>query len=117
MKTEIRELLVELNDDELKLESSMLAEKIDALETLEAEKKSKTAEFNKDIKLLSREVIAQANIVKTGKAVRPVECRVEFNLKTETARVYRTDTQDIVDVRDMTREELQQDLFPSHIDD
>lgn len=115
MPMETRELLVELSDDDLKNESRILAEKVKELEAIEAQKKTTAAEFRKQIKTLSREVIEQSGIVTTGKAYRPVECRIDFKPRTEQAIIRRTDTGDIVEVCLMTEDELQGDLFPEQI--
>lgn len=117
MKTEIHDLLVELSDDEFKFESSEFAKKQKSLESLKEHKKDVVKQLGKDIKVLEAEVSAAATIVETKKAIRSVQCRVEFNNRTETAKVYRIDTGDIVNVRSMTQEELQMNLFPTHLDD
>lgn len=113
MKT--KNLLVEISADELKMEGLKLSEKVEELENVQDEKKRITQSYAAEIKMLSREILHRAGIVKTGQDYRAVAVEELFNTQSKQVTVIRSDTGEVVEIRAMTSEELQQQLFPEHI--
>lgn len=121
--TEKRSLFVTLNPSELESESRKLAATVPQIANLEREAKSSASQWKSRIDLVQVEQNRLSNIVSEGKEERPVECEWVFECAgvdaTTKQRIYhpekkslfRKDTGDFIESRDITSEERQMSLI------
>jgi hypothetical protein len=106
-KQETRSLLCPLSDEDLKLRGHNLAAAVKELEEVEAEKKQAVSEFGVRIKALDERIQSLAVVVKARHEARPITCEWRGDGKTGTMKLYRLDTDTVIDTRAMTVEEKQ----------
>lgn len=110
-----RILPVQLKEDEIKVKGEELAKAVDEHRKLEDEKKASAADFTKRLKASTANIIEVAKIVETGKEMREVPVRKDFDAKLNLCRIFRTDTDELVEARPMTEEEYQTELFDEDV--
>jgi hypothetical protein len=118
MAIETRMLPVRLTDDEFMIRSSELAETLGDLAAAENEKKRVATRFKDRIEGIEDEVHKLRLIVQNKEEDRAVEVHERFNRRRRVVEIYRADTGETVDYRDMTEIEKQNEaeLFSETID-
>lgn len=106
---ETRTMYVELTAERSAELSGRMAETIRELTAAEAEKREEMRRLSDNCKALRKQLDKLADAVSLGAEEAPVVCRWE-RLDT-TLRCIREDTGEVIQVRSMTDEERQQDLF------
>lgn len=106
-----RELFVVLTEDEVSSYSKELARVTSATALLEDEKKASSSAFKDKIDRALADSRALANKITTQKELRPVECHWSLDFKTNRATLYRSDTGETIESRDITEDERQKKLF------
>lgn len=117
MKTKTRNLPVELTGAEIRAKGEELARTVNEQSQIEDEKKKANADFTTRLKTTSNFIFHLSNIVESGKEFREVVVTEEFFYRENVARVYRSDTGELVDTRSLTKEELQRGFFETEEDD
>ena len=107
-----RTLPVKLTADEIALKARELGQKISEHDQLEADKKSASDGFKTRIELADDAIRALGRVVRDGKEYREVEVEERRDEHAKTIETYRLDLGERIDVRPMTRDELQAELFP-----
>lgn len=87
-----------------------LASAIQKLESLDGEKKSVTADYNGQIKMVKQATHTLSQKVTNGEEMRSVNCELRLNYTKLTATLVRADTKETVEERPMTDEERQMEL-------
>jgi len=99
-----------LTSDE-KAEAAMeLANAYQAMESLAIEKKTAMTAFKQRKEKLEEQIHITSLMVKEGVAMRNVTCELQLNYSKLTATIKRIDTGEIVEEREMTRDEKQMKL-------
>ncbi len=113
MQTVKRTLLYKLTTSELKVVAEEMAAQVEALDVVEAEKKEANEQFKEKIDRHKRLIKEAAHKINTGQEQRLIDCQVEKEHIQNVVRVYRLDTNELVEERTMTQEERQQFLMPA----
>jgi hypothetical protein len=119
---EKRSLFVTLNPSELESESRKLAATVPQIANLEREAKSSASQWKSRIDMVQVEQNRLSGIVSEGKEERPVECEWVFECSgvdadknrifhPEKKALFRKDTGEFVETRDITAEERQMSLL------
>lgn len=90
--------------------AEQLATTLQAVESLDLERKSVLGEFKSRMDALTERIHKLTLNVKDGVKMRSVECELHLNYTTLAATLIRTDTKEVVEERPMTDEEKQMDL-------
>ncbi len=99
------------SDAELLQIGKELAEQNSELSALEQDKKRVVADFGAKISAKESDVSIAVNKIQTGYEWRDLACTIHYNTpKAGKKRVIRDDTNEQVDERDMTPDELQMEL-------
>lgn len=106
-----RLLPVQLTEEELKVKGEELAKATEAHRDLEAEKKAVAAGYSTQMKDSTKNLLELAKIVNTRSQERHVPVRRDYDPKKNLCRIFREDTNDLVESRSMTAEEYQQEMF------
>ena len=85
--------------------ANRLAEGLQQLESLEAERKSTLSDFTARTNALKATIHDLTRQVKDGEIMRSVECELQLNFTQLTAILIRSDTADIVEERPLTDKE------------
>ena len=119
--TEMRNLMVILTEDEVKEYSKNLAEETQAVNGLENEKKSVTAEYTSKITRHKTNISDLARKITTGEEMREIRCRWDYLWEDGVKILIRTDSGKQIDkqeIRDYERQaELQVDDDDQEADD
>jgi len=107
-----RQLLYKFTGLELKAIAQEMAAHVDSLEQVEAEKKEANDQFKERIDRFKRLIKEAAHKINTGQEQRLIDCQVEKDHVQNVVRVYRLDTNELVEERALTIEERQQFLMP-----
>lgn len=106
-----KNLKVNFTPDEIKNFGGLLANTITAISELEGQKKSKMSEFKADIDKKKAESESLSNKISNGYEYTNIDCEVFLNMpNTGKKTIVRRDTNETVDVVDMTTEELQVEM-------
>ena len=100
----------QMTDEEVAGSAELLADTIQAIESLEIARKTQTKEYNAAKQHLQDSVHRLSKQVKEGEEVRSVDCELHLNYSKLTATVVRTDTLTTVSERPMSADEKQMDL-------
>lgn len=106
-----RMLGVKLTDVELRERSRSLANSVTEIDKVETRKKAANDGFKAE---LERWYGVQANLsrqVDSGEESRMVECREVHDYRHKLVLVYRNDTNELIERREMSNHEYQQDMF------
>lgn len=121
--TEKRSLFVTLKPAELEATSRLLAQTVPQIANLEREAKSSASSWKSRIELVQCEQNRLSCIVSEGKEERPVECEWVFECcgidvasgnrihHPEKKALFRKDTGEFIEARDITSEERQMSLI------
>lgn len=104
----IRKLPVKLTEAELAERGARLAHEVGEIRKLEDRKRESAAEFKTAIDALTQSSRALAGIVERGEETRDVECYL--TIQGDQAVIRREDTDDVVERRNATEQELQEKL-------
>lgn len=99
-----------LTDVELVERGASLAEAFAEAETLEADRKNANDGFKARIEIAEGKVRDLSNVLRTKQETREVELIEEYIFATNTVRVKRGDTKEVVRERAMTQDERQETL-------
>ena len=102
---------IKLSHEELAKKGNVAAALDAEIESLEADKKSAVGSFKGRIDAKKSELRDTMRAIRTGEEWRPVDVVEEFDFRTNTCRVVRSDTGATVRTRALTLEERQADLF------
>jgi hypothetical protein len=119
-----KELEYTFTAEEIRNLGFSIANAVGDMEALEEEKATFMSEHKEKLKEAKAQVKLLAAKIRNGTEVRMIECRIEPDYGAKKMRTYRTDTDELVEERDMTNEERQQFLFqetpdmqgPRHVD-
>jgi uncharacterized protein (UPF0335 family) len=103
-------LMYHFSQEELKATSVDMAFQIGVLEDLEKEKKEVNEAIKERMDSVKGKIKAAAHRIRTGQEERMVDCSICRDHLSNTIRVYRLDTQELIEERAMTAEERQQYL-------
>jgi hypothetical protein len=106
----IRNLPVELDDEERKQRGERLAECIMKKAAIAVARRTATSLAYRETQEVDAEIAALSDIVATGKEIREVEVEERKDLSARILKVIRLDTGELVDSRQLSIEELQDDL-------
>lgn len=106
--TETKMLPVMLNETEQHERSQEMSTKFIELVDMKATHASRKKAMADAEKALDYELSNLARIVKQGKELRPVECRIVPNVERSTMDTVRLDTGEVVESRPMTRTEYEE---------
>jgi hypothetical protein len=107
---ETHTLKCSLTDKELLSHGEDLATALDNLRKSEDEKKSVVESFKAQQARLEADIAAKQLLVRNKWEFRKVDCNLVMNYSTQTATLIRLDTDEVVNERKMTHDELQLDL-------
>lgn len=112
--TVVRDLVVPMPEPELREVADELAELIGERERIEADKKDEVRRFNEQLEGLVAKINVAAQQLREGGSTEKIECRLELNVDTNTAKLIRTDTNPwkVVETRAMTADEREKALQP-----
>lgn len=96
-----------LTDEELAKRRDEMAKAIEDYRELDDHKRGETARMNRELKGLKAKAEELSQIVLSREETRPVECRRVMDAEHQRVAVLRLDTGQVVDVRDMTPEEVE----------
>jgi len=113
--TEMRNLMVILTEDEVKEYSKNLAEETQAVNGLENEKKSVTAEYTSKITRHKTNISDLARKIETGEEMREIRCRWDYLWEDGVKILIRTDSGKQIDKQEIRDYERQAEL--SVVDD
>ena len=102
-----------LTDQEMKKEAESMANCFSKLSELEATLKSAKKQIESDMARVEAELGSSVEKYRSGFEMCNVDCRIDKDFQTNTARVIRLDTFEIIRERAMSSEERQQSLFES----
>lgn len=105
-----RELPVQLTEMELRDIGRTTALQVGNLATVQAEKKSSASHFKAQEEEINNDIGRLAAMTRNGYEIREVECEVSMDYGDREVTVTRTDTGEVVQRRQMTREEVQTHL-------
>ena len=105
-----RELKYELNPDELLIYSRQLAKNQQDKNEADSGKKSVVADYNDKIARFNSEIQILSRKVANGYEHRPIKCQWKYNWQEGEKTLVRLDTNQIVEVVEITPEERQQEL-------
>lgn len=109
---EERELLVALTDSEVNHKAQDLVALMLEFDTVEEEKRTRTAEFSEQLKELRNRMRALSRTIGEKKEQRGVPCEVRFHTPVVgTKQTVRLDTNEVIEETEMTQEERQENLF------
>jgi len=100
-----RSFPVVLTLDELKTKGQRLAQHLQRIEELKAEKAETNRYINEFIKGLNKKVVDICQLLRDGRELRLVAVEEKIYFETNTLEVYRLDTGEKVEVRALTSEE------------
>ena len=106
-KTVVRTLLCELSEKEMAKLGPQLAENMDKIEAIEAQKKVADDGFKKDIGMLEEVSTKLRNMLRSGGEEREVKCEEVTDYRAGEVRVTRLDTKETFSKRTMTKDEMQ----------
>ncbi len=107
---ELWNLLCPLTEEEKLQRAGKLAAKISEKRRLESELDFERKRIKKEIEKADREIYHLSEVVGNGKEKREVEVEMQRDFESKTFRVIRLDTGEIVDSRQLSESELQDDL-------
>jgi hypothetical protein len=106
-----KELWYKFTPEDMQNLGNEMATAVEKEGEIEKEKASAMADF-KDRKDKTRNQIKScAQKIRLGGEMRMIECREEKDMMTHTVRIFRNDSDEMVEQRPMTTEERQQSLF------
>jgi DNA polymerase II small subunit/DNA polymerase delta subunit B len=112
---EERELSVALTDSEVNHKAQDLVALMLEFDTVEDEKRTRTAEFSEQLKELRNRMRALSRVIREKKEQRSVPCEVRFHSPVVgTKQTVRLDTNEMIEETEMTQEERQENLFGEH---
>lgn len=106
-RIEHQQLYVHLTQDEFNVRSDELAKITQDINLLDEERKVAVKRYRERISEMTVERDLLANVVSEHREKRSVECHWEENWGRKTMELYRQDTGEMVNSRDMTAEERQ----------
>jgi hypothetical protein len=105
-ETEIKKVRFTLTDEDVKLKTNALMDTLSVIDTKKAALADIKKEYKKAIDDLDKEQGELRDQIRSRVEYRPVECLIEYDLARGEAVYYRPDTQEQVDRRSMTKDEL-----------
>ncbi len=108
--TEMRNLMVILTEDEIKDYSKTLAEETQAVNSLENEKKSVTAEYTSKITRHKTNISDLARKITTGEEMREIRCRWDYLWEDGVKVLIRLDSGKQIDKQEIRDYERQAEL-------
>jgi alpha-L-fucosidase len=109
----IKQLPVDLTEEELRARGDELAQKDIELDALETMIKASNADWGEQRKTLKKVILQTANAIEQRKEMRDVECREEADFEANEVRTVRIDSGEVVGVRAMEPSERQSTLAPN----
>jgi hypothetical protein len=100
-----RELVCALTDEEVARKSNEMAAAVGRRHKIEAERREYAARTRADLKGLTGQVEQLAEQVRSRAESRPVRCKTVSDTERKKVAVFRLDTEECLDVRDMTEQE------------
>lgn len=110
MSTEIRQLPVQLTEDELRQRAHTMADKTQQREQLEDEKKSQAAAASSRLKILDGELSLLASQIRQGTELRAVDCSAEPDYEAGVMVTTRDDIDEEIERRALTLSERQLEM-------
>lgn len=108
METIYEELPVPLTQDEIRLKGGELAAMLSDYASVEEEKKSAAKELSDKLKDIRRRMDQLGREVRTGEELRQVPCYEDKDFASNTVRIVRRDTHEVVRIRPMRPDEHQE---------
>ena len=112
VQTLFKEVRYKFTQEEMKTIAQEMAEAVSRLDNLEEELQEVRAGFKEKMAKAQKTVKQCAAKIRSGWELRTIECRLEKEFATNTVRIYRQDTGELVEERAMTAEERQLALLP-----
>lgn len=106
---EERQLFVKLTDHEVQLKGEKLSAVVKKLEDIEVRKKAAARKLKDEQEDASLAATSLATEIETKREVRPVQCF--WSMDTDTWRLIRKDTGEIVDEQPVTMADRQSEMF------
>ena len=108
MKPHLRTLPVKLDPHEVAQRAAELARELHDQAVAEEEAASTKKKLAKDLEARAARIARLGRVVHTRREDRQIDCHEEHSALDGTARTIRDDTQEIVDTRPLTQEELRE---------
>lgn len=108
----VQNILVELDEHELRERGELLAQTMKKADDKEAEFSLVKGEFKKALKEIYSEASRLAQVVRARAEERPIDVVKSFDESRGLVSITRIDTGTVVETRPPTDEELQEDMLP-----